>query len=259
MLPTKRFRPYGTSVVKWFLLAGLAAMSGCDTDNSPCSEAVRHIEECGWSYTEGRPCTTAEDRCATACLGKLSCKEFAAYMDGFIGRKTSLCIWACYETFTCADESDDIPEYWVCDLEEDCIDGSDERDCHYFECRDGSQLLPEYDQCDGYEDCEDGSDESHCPFECFDGSGVIDEAHRCDGYEDCEDGSDELDCDLFECFDGSAAFPQGSRCDGYEDCEDGSDESYCPFECADGSGVIPDFFRCDGSEDCDDGSDEMRC
>jgi hypothetical protein len=57
----------------------------------------------------------------------------------------------------------------VCNLQHDCLDGSDEHGCvnvtcrpGEFVCADNSRCLPSVWQCDGSEDCSDGSDEKGC-------------------------------------------------------------------------------------------------
>jgi integrin beta 2 len=56
---------------------------------------------------------------------------------------------------------------WRCDLDVDCPDGSDERDCDevclegvHFTCADRKQCILLNWRCDGDIDCSDGSDES---------------------------------------------------------------------------------------------------
>lgn len=63
--------------------------------------------------------------------------------------------------FMCG-SGESIPEGWVCNLEVDCMDGSDEMNCPTFMCRDGTEIPLSY-KCDGFPDCADQSDEADCP------------------------------------------------------------------------------------------------
>ncbi|XP_072025071.1 uncharacterized protein [Amphiura filiformis] len=140
--------------------------------------------------------------------------------------------------FTCADGLSCIPEHFLCDYVDDCVDFSDELDCECnpmtdFQCLSGGCVNSTW-RCDGEEDCYDGSDERNCT-ECAEGGylcgngNCIPEEFRCDYFDDCEDNSDEVD---------------GCVCD-----------PSIEFNCTTG-GCINITWVCDGAADCFDGSDE---
>ena len=146
-----------------------------------------------------------------------------------------------------------IPIEYRCDSDSDCLDRSDEENCHGLECPIGSfvcgdgSCIPLKFKCDSEVDCEDGSDESKLTckghvcdqtsgiFQCYNGA-CVDRRYVCDGDEDCLDGSDEDPCPechkmmKFDCGpltskdNTTRCLNQMYVCDGVYDCENGSDE-----------------------------------
>ncbi|XP_039492519.1 very low-density lipoprotein receptor isoform X7 [Drosophila santomea] len=184
-----------------------------------------------------------------------------------------------------------IPQRWVCDLENDCADGSDElmsqcrgQTCspEQFACKSGEgECIPLSWMCDQNKDCRDGSDEAQCnktcrsdEFTCGNGR-CIQNRFKCDGDDDCGDGSDEKSCglkakcnaDSFTCRSGNC-IPNQWVCDGDSDCSHGEDEmqnctvnplNFCQrgeFQCADRITCLHTSWVCDGEADCPDGEDE---
>ncbi|XP_075218012.1 uncharacterized protein LOC142322826 [Lycorma delicatula] len=209
---------------------------------------------------------------------------------GITPRKTVTCYVeneSPFSGFACRNSDICVPLSWVCDGEDDCVDGDDELNCrshnfpdqlarnicrkNEFRCytRGDYVCLPISWLCDGRQDCADGWDENreNCrtPFNRPGSTAYNANAVTCDR-------------DYFRCFNGLGCVAPGFVCDGDQDCSDGSDEWGCKtnsrcngryeFQCFNDDlpynpysqyrnhRCIPKSWVCDDQDDCPNGEDE---
>jgi hypothetical protein len=197
-----------------------------DDYTSDCSGLTQRMRDCGLLSDGAFHCSEPDsvtDVCAFECYSIASCAILEEMQcKGTAARALEDCLVQC-SIFTCG-SGERLPQFWVCDRDPDCADGSDEADC--FQCDSGG-VLPTEARCDANQDCADGSDEAGCDAFACDSGEKIPVPYRCDLEADCDDASDEVDCDFFVCEATQEPIFSRWHCDGEEDCLDGSDEFGC--------------------------------
>ncbi|KAJ8316151.1 hypothetical protein KUTeg_006165 [Tegillarca granosa] len=270
------------------------SISACSRDNGHCSQLCLPHPQLQDMTQKNRTCR-CDDRSGYLSQindgnQKCTCLNGTLINGECVHRNSSGCG---LNEIQCINDSHCIPSTWLCDHDEDCSDGSDEKDCRYstcsheqFTCVSNSKCIPMRWRCDYDDDCGDGSDEESCEyrnctkneFRCDNGRCIV-KTWQCDYDDDCHDGSDEKLCnynvtcrdDEFHCVSHNPqCVPSSRRCDGIRDCGDGSDETNCNstvcvgsnrFSCKNGK-CIEKSWVCDGMNDCNDGghgSDEDNC
>ena len=92
-------------------------------------------------------------------VGTIVNNEYLIFLTRSYGKVYTNRYFVCDNKITCIDFSK------VCDLVNDCEDGSDELHCiNHFKCNTSGKLLPKIKKCDGHIDCSDLSDE--CNDQC---------------------------------------------------------------------------------------------
>ncbi|XP_053409722.1 SCO-spondin-like [Nycticebus coucang] len=198
---------------------------------------------CEWRGSFFPPGTVLQKDC-----GNCTCQESQWHCGGD-GAYCEELVPGCAEgEALCQGSGHCVPLSWLCDNQDDCGDGSDEKDCAapgcgegQMSCSSGHCLAPTL-LCNGQDDCGDGSDEQGCP--CPQGSLACANGHclppalLCDGHSDCPDAADEESClGQMNCLLGEVSCIDGTcvgaiqLCDGIWDCLDGADEGpgHCPL------------------------------
>lgn len=161
--------------------SALRSLAKRGVDNDLCDQIDDGVTP-DWMYTcdKGKTCIFADWQCD----GDEECKDGSdedVQKCANIDPESDLCVKITdngvvpYWMRVCQDQGQCIFASWVCDNENDCLDGSDEAECP----------LQKIDLCKYKKGDPDWL------ATCDSGDECILEAHMCDREEDCKDGSDE--------------------------------------------------------------------
>jgi hypothetical protein len=162
------------------MASGLPACGGSENGGGSgpevCEELGQAAQRCGLTQSGGEvggycgtfATNTEYADCVASCIRDADCADVEALVCSFSTNRNPLTLNACaedcfYQEHTCTDGQLILLRF-LCDQQQDCIDGSDESGCVYaerFTCGSGDDHPWSY-QCDGQSDCLDGSDERDC-------------------------------------------------------------------------------------------------
>lgn len=216
---------------------------------APSADGSRPLPDAGRLPVDaGGPSTPGAGNVELALTEKLAaCGVFGPGIDSLPPPDSvvGICTYRCAVQLTCS-----VLQEWMCRDDDwvppaltDCAVECARREGEWV-CGDGTRESTDY-VCDGDNDCLDGSDESaracaaYPRFICRDGE-RIDARFACNDVEDCYDGFDETEAlcrqKYFVCRNGELVPPSFVCDEPPADCSDGSDEQGCrPLLCPSGS------------------------
>ncbi len=243
------------------VLAGLSSGAVCETEPEvialgTCAQGLFRCQE--GHCILGKYACDGKTQCPDS-SDEADCFHVCAALNGTLSASSEYCFKDCqqplcdcsWDYFQC--QMGGCVAWWtVCDCVEDCLDGSDEKQC--TSCRTAFQQLTTYHKVSssknvscpsaGYSLC--GTE----PNECFPQAALcIYEPLSPNGIQHCSNGEHLQNCYYFECPTFYKCFntyciPLYRMCNGEADCPDGDDERFCAEQ------TCPDMLTCSAERYC---------
>ena len=193
--------------------AVIGANEVCDGEDDCGDAADEHectAQACQTSFhcPSTRPGRTLCLRSDRICDGRPDCADVSDEAHAMCHATEDKCDTR--TSFMCESSTYCIPRAWLCDGEEHCPNGDDEKNCTAcangaFMCKAAGVCVAPWNRCDGRRHCADGSDEEQCSCDQCQGNGAVlcstsgkqqcIQPHMvCDRKPDCDGGEDEKNC-----------------------------------------------------------------